>query len=163
MQRLGSEPVAPKSLSGSRQPSRFHLLFQCPSMPTRAKTTPWHPKLEFRGKGGVVVLPPSIHQSGNRYEWAPGQSSDGLALPELPAVVLAALTVQPKRLTPAVTVPVNGVEASPSTIRFLAGAYAHGPRWNDRLFKAACDLAGRGLPFDQAEPLLLARYSAPLC
>lgn len=58
--RLGAEPAAPKTLSGSRGPSRYHLLFADPGVATRAKATPWHPKLEFRGRGGLVVLPPTI-------------------------------------------------------------------------------------------------------
>ena len=46
--------------------------------------------------------------------------------------------------------------ASHSTRAFLAGTYADGPDWNGRLFRAACDLAGRGMPQEDAEPLLLA-------
>jgi hypothetical protein len=155
--RLGGEPVAPKALSGSRKPCRYHLFFRCPTLPTKAKTTPWHPKLEFRGHGGIVVIPPSLHPSGQRYAWAEGRSPADLPMPEVPAEVLEALR-PPSRAAPAppaVAVPAD-LGASPSTRRFLAGAYAEGPRWNDRLFRAACDLAGRGVELEQAEPLLLA-------
>jgi hypothetical protein len=158
--RLGAEPPAPKALSGSGEPHRFHLYFRCPDLPTTAKATPWHDKLEFRGKGGVVILPPSLHRSGRRYEWAEGRSPADVPLPQLPAEVVAALRPRPKP-TPDPASPVFagmpiGVEASPSTRRFLAGAYADGPEWNDRLFRAACDLAGRGVAREAAEPLLLA-------
>jgi hypothetical protein len=44
---------------------------------------------------------------------------------------------------------------SPSTRRFLGGEFAEGPKWNERLFQAACDLCGRGVPVDEATPLLL--------
>jgi hypothetical protein len=157
VERLGGEPVAPKAFSGSRQPSRYHLFFRCPSVPTRAKQTPWHPKLEFRGEGGIVVIPPSLHRSGHRYEWAPGQSPADLPFPEVPAEVVAALQSRPQR-QPTPTVQIDGtanVDACPSTRRFLAGAYASGPRWNERLFRAACDLMGRDVPLEVAEPLLL--------
>lgn len=50
----------------------------------------------------------------------------------------------------------DGLQVSASTRRFLASSYAEGPRWNDRLFRAACDFAGRGIPPETAEPLLLA-------
>src|SRR5262249_13630447 len=50
----------------------------------------------------------------------------------------------------------GGMGCSPSTRAFLSGQYASGPRWNDRLFRAACDLAGRDVGLDVAEPLLLA-------
>jgi hypothetical protein len=155
--RLGSEPLAPKALSGSRKPCRYHLLFRCPVLRTKAKTTPWHPGLEFRGRGGIVVIPPSLHPSGMRYAWAEGRSPADLPMPEVPAEVLEALRPPPRPApaAPAGPVPAD-LAASPSTRRFLAGAYADGPRWNDRLFRAACDLAGRGVPPEQAEPLLLA-------
>jgi hypothetical protein len=155
--RLGQEPVAPKALSGSRKPSRYHLFFRCPDLPTKAKVTPWHPSLEFRGKGGVVIIPPSLHRSGNRYEWAPGQSPADLPLPALPDAVVSALREQstPGR-PPAATVELpDGLQTSPSTRRFLSGLYANGPKWNDRLFRAACDLQARGLPQAVAEPLLV--------
>lgn len=160
LQQLGSEPIAPKAISGSRKPFRYHLFFQHPDMPTKAKTTPWHPDLEFRGQGGIVVIPPSLHKSGNRYAWVPGQSPDDLPFPVVPSAVLNALQPVPvRRHTPERrgsmrAVPV-GVTASKRTMAFLSGQYADGPHWNERLFNAACDLCGRGLPFEEAESLLL--------
>lgn len=157
--RLGSIPLVPKVLSGSRDPSRYHLYFRDPGLPTKAKATPWHPKLEFRGNRGIVIAPPSRHKSGHRYEWASGQGLDDLPLPEVPAMVLEALqpkSVQPRSITVRVesSLPPEKV-VSPSTRLFLSGAYANGPKWNDRLFRAACDLAGREWEQEEAEPLLL--------
>jgi hypothetical protein len=159
--RLGGEPQAPKALSGSGEPYRYHLFFRCPDVPTKAKQTPWHPNLEFRGKGGIVVIPPSLHESGNRYAWAEGRSPDDLDLPDVPTQILEAL--KPVPATKPLFMPsirrklsVTGIDASPRTLEFLSGKYSEGPRWNDKLFNAACDLCGRGLPQEEAEPLLLA-------
>lgn len=30
------------------------------------------PKVDFRGDGGLIIAPPSMHKSGNRYEWQAG-------------------------------------------------------------------------------------------
>ena len=157
VERLGSKPLVPKALSGSRKPGRYHLFFRCPDIPTKAKATPWHSKLEFRGKGGIVIISPSLHQSGHRYTWAEGRCPDDLSLPELPAEIVAAL--QPTRPTPPPIRDAGDVSvenASTTTRAFLAGTYADGPDWNGRLFRAACDLAGHGMLREEAEPLLLA-------
>jgi len=157
--RLGTEPAGPRSVSGSRQPCRYHLLFTDPGVPTRAKATPWHPKLEFRGRGGLVVLPPSVHPSGHRYEWCAGRSPADVPLPAVPDAVRAALApaVGPTPSNRSARTPAPAAGAfSTETARFLAGEYADGPNWNNRLFTAACDLAARGFDVDEAEPLLLA-------
>ena len=154
--RLGAEPVAPKVLSGSRKPCRYHLYFRHPEdLATKAVATPWHGKLELRGYRGLIVAPPSLHRSGNRYVWAEGQSPDDIPLPELPEQVLAALRPQQPQPGAPKLVAVHGANASPSTLEFLRGACANGPDWNKRLFRAACDLAGRGVPREEAEPMLL--------
>src|SRR5262249_38916608 len=99
------------------------------------------------------------------YAWAPGRSPDDLALPPVPLQVLESLTASKGAKTATnlassgastSTEPVKGVDASPSTLAFLSGKYAEGPGWNQRLFNAACDLCGRGLPLAKAEALLLA-------
>jgi hypothetical protein len=82
---------------------------------------------------------------------------DDLSLPELPEEIVAAL--QPTRPSLPATPSASDVSvenASPSTRAFLAGTYANGPDWNARLFRAACDLCGRGMTREEAEPMLLA-------
>lgn len=160
IRRLGCEPCAPKVLSGSREPFRYHLFFQHPNLSTKSKATPWHPKLEFRGNASLNVLPPSRHRSGHVYAWDDGRSLNDLPLPELPPAIYDALneSSRPRRRETAVgiaevTLP---VAAAPSTVQFLRGELADGPRWNDRLFRASADLAGRRVPLAVAEPLLLA-------
>lgn len=161
MERLGKEPMAPKALSGSGKPYRYHLYFRYPDLPTKAKQTPWHPNLEFRGDRGIVIIPPSLHKSGNRYAWAPGRSPEELDFPEVPSQVLEALKPLRSARTHSQSSTggiksVAGIEASRRTLAYLSGKWAEGPGWNCKLFNAACDLCGRDMALEKAEPLLLA-------
>jgi hypothetical protein len=162
--RLGSEPVAPKVLSGSRKPYRYHLFFRHPALVTRARITPWHPKLEFRGNKGIVVLPPSLHQSGLRYRWAPGQSLDDVALPEVPAAVLEALSERAAQdasrtqqagkllLTPA---ELTQVQARARAYLATLPPAIEGQGGDKQTFTVACHLViGFGLSPEEALPLL---------
>jgi len=162
--RLGAEPVAPKVISGSGKPSRFHLFFRHPAVATRAKITPWHPKLEFRGNKGIVVLPPSRHKSGLRYQWAPGQSLDDVALPEVPAAVLAALSERAAEDAGQHQQPAKPVLSSPelNQVQKRARAYIaklpaaiEGQGGDKQTFAAACHMViGFGLSPADALPLL---------
>ena len=166
IEKLGHIPIAPTSNSGSRQPSRYHLLFKHPDLETRAKATPWHPNLEFRGQRGVLIMSPSIHPTGNRYSWEPGRSIFDIPLPDPPQQVMDALkdlakrrtklTAQSERATRTSLGPPRIEGISSTTRLFLRGEFADGPGWNDAIFRAACDLSGCGVPHDEAMPLLLA-------
>ena len=157
LQRLGSEPLAPRVNSGSGLPNRYHLFFRHPPIETKAKATPWHRNLEFRSNRGLIVLPPSLHRSGDRYAWAPERSLDDMELPDLPEAIVAALRAsRPLATSPPAIASTDSLPGSRSTVEFLSGRWADGPRWNERLFRAACDLHGRGVRREDAEPLLLA-------
>jgi len=178
---IGGEPATCKSLSGSRKPGKAHYIYTCPDFPTTAKFTPLHKKLEFRGHGGYIVLPPSLHHSGNRYAWAePSQPIS--AMPNVLASVwqahprFAPKSPHPLRRRPtlrlnsgAINPPADLSQETPaslftilrlpglanSTQRWLTGCLAHSEGWNQNLFSAACDLVGLRVPQDVAEPLLL--------
>jgi hypothetical protein len=168
--RLGSEPVAPKVLSGSGKPHRYHLFFRHPDLATRAKSTPWHKKLEFRGHRGIIILPPSLHKSGNRYRFAQGHSFNDMELPELPPAILEELAAQaatkkssPRRLT-APSTPTRRIPIlRPDSVFGRARAYvakvppAVQGDGGDRLtYTVACRLVlGFGLTPEHALPLLL--------
>jgi hypothetical protein len=165
-ERLGGEPAAPKVLSGSGKPCRYHLFFRAPGLPTRAKITPWHPNLEFRGDRGVIVLPPSLHMSGNCYAWAAGRSLDDLPLPELPAPVLEALAERAARdgraaakataRRPAVPAAgLAGLQQRALESLAAAGKAVAGQGGDAKTYRAACRLVhGFGLSPEQALPVL---------
>jgi len=161
---LGRTPRTPTARSGSRKPYRYHLFFKHPDAPTNAKFTPWHPKLEFRGKGGIVIAPPSLHKSGHCYTWAKGRGLDDVDLAEVPEPILLALRAKSERVACS---PI-AVSCSPllrvnspaglayHTRLFLEGEYANAVgSWNTKLYNAACDLAGNGIPKKQALQWLL--------
>jgi len=163
--RLGTLPVTPAVKSGNPDPHRYHLFFQHPAgLETRAKATPWHPQLEFRGHGGYVVLPPSRHESGQRYFWMPGQSLEDVPLASVPDAILESLRTEDRRRRPSATERDRQnnlrvrllTRVSGATRRLLSGRYPDDPLWNERIFRAACDLAGCGYDLDRATELLLA-------
>ncbi len=79
-----------------------HYYFQCP--PGGLRTRRIAPGVELRGDGSYVVVPPSVHPTGKRYEWelAPGEVN----VAPLPAWLLATATgsrpasAQPSELPP---------------------------------------------------------------
>ena len=77
--------VAPLVRTGS---GGWHLLFRPTGLGNRVG---FLPKVDWRGAGGYVVLPPSLHTSGNRYTLV-RRAAD---LPEVPPALLAALTPPP--------------------------------------------------------------------
>ena len=175
--RLGAVPEAPTVVSGSLEPHRYHIYCRHPDVLTLASFKPWHPKLEFRGHRGIVVAPPSLHKSGNRYRWAEGKALDDLPLPEVPSPILAALRAGaesrprpgPGQPAPTPSEPLTPEESSAKALAihlldgitdrtkfFLLGLEAEGPGWNGKLFDAACDMHGSGHPEHEALPLLLA-------
>jgi len=167
VQRLGGVPKAPSSWR--RKKFRYHLLFRHPKgIATNAKFTPWHPQLEFRGHGGYVVLPPSQHESGQSYRWKRNRSPRELRLPGLPKSILKVLKEKADRRRKThpprpcslgaqeELPPVNVIPGLANATRvFLSGRFANETGWNDRLFRAACDMAGNHVDEDMATRMLL--------
>lgn len=178
---IGGEPLTCKTLSGSSKPGKAHYIYTCPTFPTTAKYTPLHKQLEFRGHGGYIVLPPSRHHSGNSYKWAEPHLPIA-PLPEALADVwranprFIAKTPRPLKRRPILRLDTGATNPpdmlshdapaslltilrlpglADSTHQWLIGCFAHHHSWNQNLFCAACDLAGLGVPLDDAEPLLL--------
>jgi hypothetical protein len=160
LERLGTLPEAPMVFSGSNKFCSYHQYFKYPDLPTNAKATPWNPNLEFRGYGGTIVAPPSLHPSGNRYRWAPGRSLDDLPLPEVPEPILKELRARNGPRASTIEVIARNERFARArlcrrTREFLSGQYAFEPGWNDRLYRAAADMAGCGFSLSEAMPRLL--------
>lgn len=165
IQHLGKEPKAPKAHSGSGDKYRMHFYFRCPAgLKTTSKMTPWHPKLEIRGQGGYIVLPPSPHKSGNKYRWAKGAGIEERELPELPKQIVEALREEAARPASAPTTSAadksetrfENQRVNASTAKLLRGEFtgAKGQR-NSQLYTAARDMAARGWNIERATTALL--------
>ena len=159
LRAAGRRACGPQSAVGQPQTQSLSPLLPLPgATPTKAKATPWHAKLEFRGRGGIVVLPPSSARVG-------------------PAVRLGGRTVAGRLGVARVARGDRYGTAGATIVTANCSAFDQrgsgkrqfqhagfpgrqvppaGPKWNERLFRAACDLAGRGMSQKEAEPLLLA-------
>ncbi len=177
LSKLGGVPGTLRSRSGSQAPGKYHYFFQNPEFPTRATLNPLHKKLELRGEKGYVVLPPSLHASGNRYEWNPYPDQNAAVqslIAPLPPVLAEIWQTAAEGSFRGVRPTTQGRQtvALPPTVRTLAqveiyygisrptsswlrGEFSEAERWNDRLFQAACDMSGSGVPIEVAQPLLL--------
>jgi hypothetical protein len=74
----GPMPRTPtvKTGSGGR-----HYYFRCPNDKTIGNRTAIGPGIDIRGTNGYVVAPPSLHASGQRYEWLTSLSEPLATIP----------------------------------------------------------------------------------
>lgn len=78
----GALPAGPRSRTGG---GGRHLLFAPTGIGNRAGVVT---KVDWRGRGGYIVAPPSVHISGRAYKWLNGPEK---AAPEAPAWLRAVL------------------------------------------------------------------------
>ena len=113
----------------------LHYYFFCddPEITTGANVLPG---LDFRGRGGYVVAPPSLHESGNRYEWEASNDPEDGGEPALIPEWLHDLFRKGKQFT-AKQIPT----AAPESV-------TEGGR-NQELFRLACSLRAKGLTVEE--------------
>lgn len=80
----GPLPATVEAISGG---GGRHLYFRHPGGHVRNKVA-LAPGIDLRGDGGIIVAPPSVHPSGARYAWRPGQAPGESALAPLPRWLL---------------------------------------------------------------------------
>lgn len=120
-----------------------HIYYACPREELRNRAHLFGRRIDVRGEGGYVAVPPSIHPSGRRYEWLRFDSST--ALPQFdPAWLLAPHEERtiPQSLQAKA---VRNAWAYIRHIRAVAGEGGH-----NATFRAACKLRDAGLSVDEA-------------
>lgn len=83
-QQHGAIPDTVENITGS---GGRHILFRCPDwyVPNSVgKNGGIAPGLDIRGDGGYIIVPPSVHSSGNRYEWEALHHPTETELAEIP-------------------------------------------------------------------------------
>lgn len=98
--------------------------------------------IDFRGQGGFVLLPPSLHYSGAHYTWGE-QVRHGEPLPDLPAWVDDLASTNER-----------GQERGPIDFgKLLSEGVSEGQR-DQELFRAAAKLRGADVPYELALQLI---------
>lgn len=72
-----------------------HIYLRHPGEPVHNKVG-LAPGVDVRGDGGLVVVPPSVHPSGVRYQWAAGRQPDDMQLAAMPAWFLRLASAPPQ-------------------------------------------------------------------
>jgi putative DNA primase/helicase len=83
----GPLPETPRALTGGGG-LHFYLSAFGLWVPTRIGLAPG---IDFKGVGGYVVTPPSVHETGRSYEWEVGFSPDDVPLAPVPRWLLERL------------------------------------------------------------------------
>jgi hypothetical protein len=117
--------------------------------------------LEVWGHHHYMVLPPSVHWSGVVYTWLTPPGTAGEPPPQVSIHDLEWLgvTLERQKLQQWDSPDLSGLPAWTGALsrrnqEFLVHGVPEGDR-NSRLFAAACDMAGCGVPYADAEPLIL--------
>jgi len=117
-ERLGKLPTTPVSLTGGGGTQQF-FRGNGRRLPSKASTFGL-PGIDTRGRGGYVVLPPSIHPSGRPYAWNVEAHPDDMPLATLPDRWYDAATT---RTTPPADSSANKIKAGvrDQTLTSIAG------------------------------------------
>jgi hypothetical protein len=110
-----------------------HYYFCCDD-PALTIVAGFAPGLDYRGAGGYVVVPPSVHESGQEYVWEVEHTPTSCALAPLPDWLH--------------TLMLNGSKAAPAPRREAPEKITEGQR-NQELFRLAASLRSKGLTVEE--------------
>ncbi|MFH0901527.1 MAG: VapE domain-containing protein [Pseudomonadota bacterium] len=68
-----------------------HVYLAAPSYPVQSKAGALGPGVDIKSDGGYVVAPPSLHQSGQRYDWRPESNPGDVDVAACPQWILERL------------------------------------------------------------------------
>lgn len=78
-------PLSPLSKTGKG----YHIIYRYRDGVRNFQKRDDLPGIDFRGEGGYICVEPSIHPSGQLYQWVTGKGLGDLPLAELPEIILA--------------------------------------------------------------------------
>lgn len=117
-----------------------HYYFACDD-PALTVAAGFADGLDYRGTGGYVIAPPSVHQSGRAYEWEASHTPTNCELAPLPDW-LHALMLRGRK-----PVAASAVQAAPDQVQ-------EGKR-NEEMFRLAASLRAKGLTVEEITAALL--------
>lgn len=89
--KFGFFPPTIETITGS---GGRHYFFNTPKVELQNSSGKIAPGVDVRGHHGFVVVPPSLHASGNRYEWVAGHAPDEIAAAAMPAWLIDSTTAE---------------------------------------------------------------------
>lgn len=143
-QEHGALPDTWTSLTGG---GGLHYFFSCDD-PALTVGTGIAPGLDYRGTGGYVIAPGSIHENGHEYEWEVSHTPTNCVLAPLPDWLHRLMQAGKKQ---------DKREVAPTAA--ATGTWDKGQR-NDGLFHLACSLRAKGLSVDGTIAALLSENEA---
>ena len=150
----GHLPQTPEAVTGG---GGRHVLFRYPFGGVRNSAGKVGENLDVRGDGGYVVAAPSLHASGNRYEWLDGCWPEDTALSEVPGWLLGLMRSSGTSKATPPRMRLVQDDAGEVGLHWLGKTLARcgeGNR-NDTGFWLAAQLRDAGLSQGEAEPFML--------
>ena len=165
-QRFGNLPTTVMALTGG---GGFHYLFAHPGphLKIRNSVENLGPGLDVRGDGGYIVVAPSSHASGRRYEWELSCHPKDVALAPVPDWLLEHIVDAPRPLGTTLAAPpagklyageirriraaLNVLDPEPYDVWIKVGMALHASDDDERGFALWTEWAGRSSKFDLAD------------
>lgn len=88
----------PSTLESKTGGGGTHFVFEHPGFPVANSAGKLGAGLDIKADGGLIVAPPSLHASGQRYQWVEGRRPDQLPVAPAPAWLLG--LVHEKKTSP---------------------------------------------------------------